>query len=872
MYVSLDIKTTWNNLLKDSIVEISLLKFNSNTFKVIEELHFYINPWIIPHKDEISRLWIEEEDLLMAPYIDEVYNKIIDFIWDNIIIWFWTNSAIPFLNKSNYKFNNIILDLFSLANFLSFNEKSISLDLIVKNFDIKCEANIFQNCNYIILLLKRYIKEIQKLPNTKKEILKYILSKSTDTGLIYILDNFIDSKIILIDRTIYIKYILKKIKKVDKIKDIKIQTNVLEWKSKNILSNIKWLEVRKNQETMMDIIDNSLEENKLSLIEAPTGLWKTFSYLIPSIFYSIKKGEQIFISTTTKALQDQIFYKDLNFLKDNLLVDFTYSKLKWRSNYFWINSFLTFFYDREYFDNSSTSFILKISFWLLSTDSYELDELNYFWDEYGFLNEISWENKNTFLKGNIYENKEPSIIARKKAKKSNIVIINNSILFQDISWDNSILWNIKNLVLDESHNLEDVVTSSLKKSFTQKDIEKTFAIVVNILKKHKFNTDSFIINSEKIILNVGLVFNTLEIYLDNKIDYNSMYKNLLIWSDFYENDIDNFDLWKLSKSILLSFRLIIDLLKMTPDDLYIELSWEIRNIEKFMDIIDKVLDKKWDEKYIRTINHNKYNGLSIDYTHLNIWEFLSKNLWNKLNTCILTSATLSIEENFDYINKVLSLEKFNFTSLDSDFDYSKQSLLYVVNDLWSIKMGNDSLINFLREFISIVKGKTLVLLTAISIINKLYSNFLPLAKKLDINLLAQSITWWNNKILELYKKNSWNSVIFWTDTFWEGIDLPWDDLKYLVVHKIPFMVPSDPIFIARSKLFDDAFKDYSIPKAVIKLKQWFWRLIRTKNDKGIIIFLDNRITNTNWWDTLFNAFPDNINLKIWKGESLLKIL
>jgi Rad3-related DNA helicase len=112
----------------------------------------------------------------------------------------------------------------------------------------------------------------------------------------------------------------------------------------------------------------------------------------------------------------------------------------------------------------------------------------------------------------------------------------------------------------------------------------------------------------------------------------------------------------------------------------------------------------------------------------------------------------------------------------------------------------------------------------------------------------------------------------WSDTFWEGIDLQWEKLKYLIIHKIPFDAPNDPIFKARSKLFWDPFKNYSIPKAIIRLKQGFWRLIRTKKDSWLIIFLDNRVFDTSWWTLVLEAFPKGINIKKWTSQSLLNIL
>jgi Rad3-related DNA helicase len=228
-------------------------------------------------------------------------------------------------------------------------------------------------------------------------------------------------------------------------------------------------------------------------------------------------------------------------------------------------------------------------------------------------------------------------------------------------------------------------------------------------------------------------------------------------------------------------------------------------------------------------------------------------------------------ENFDYIKQIISLENFNFYELDTDFDYKKQALLFMPNNIWSIKNNMNKVMEFLWDFFHIAKWRTLVLFTAFFMIKECYTRLNFSLKKEKINLFAQSIWWWKYKQINFFKENPQNSILIWTDTFWEWVDISWEDLKYLIIHKIPFMVPSDPIFIARSKLFKDSFKDYSIPKSILKLKQWFWRLIRSKKDTWIVIFLDDRINSTIWWKNFLKAFPSDINIKISSTKKFLQV-
>jgi Rad3-related DNA helicase len=264
--------------------------------------------------------------------------------------------------------------------------------------------------------------------------------------------------------------------------------------------------------------------------------------------------------------------------------------------------------------------------------------------------------------------------------------------------------------------------------------------------------------------------------------------------------------------------------------------------------------------------------ISLEYTLLNPWDYLLKNLYNNINSILLTSATLKIWDNYDYLTKILNLKTFEFKSFESDFDYKNQSTLFIPNDLWSIKNNSSKIIDFLSKFYLKVWWKTLTLLTSFSIIKKIYISLNQKLKKNDINLYAQSIWWSKIKLLEFYLESPSNSILLWTDSFWEWIDIPWDNLKYLIIHKFPFWVPTDPIFQSRSKFFKDPFLEYWIPKSILKLKQWFWRLIRSNSDKGVVILLDDRIYSTKWWKEFYKSFPSEINCKQWSSEALLSIL
>jgi len=876
MIVALDLETTWLDNKIDRIIEIWLVKFDEKTFDILDKKSFLVNPEIeIPLLiSNICDIW--QEDVKGCPLWKDLIFDIEDFIWDYPILWHNTQFDTWFLRNNWIELkNNIELDTFELSNFLLIEEKSLSLESLSISLWLELNwAHRAINDTLATVKLFKYLIDKMKIMSTRKKIFfDYIANISQNLSFKFVYNEVLGIKSTLITSEDFIKELLKTLpeskKSLKRFIDSEIGLNWIE----DFVSINEELELRDNQAKMSNYIKESFEKEEKIVIEAPTWVWKTFAYLLPSIIHSVKTWEQVYVSTSTKALQDQVFYKDLEFLSKKLNIEFSYCKLKWKANYISISSFINFFNDRWQLDRSESTFVLKILFWLTKTKTWELDELDYFGIEYSFLNEINSSDFFTFSKENHFSNYEFSINARKNAKKANIVIINNNILFQDIDGDNSILWKVENLVLDEAHTLEDVVTNSLKKGFSMKDFEKNLVNIEKILRKNKFTIWWLQKKTDSLMFEMWIIFDTFWLYLSRKIQNDDKYQNLLIKEDFYDDNIDTIDKKELSNLFLLKITEYIDQFSIVPDNIYTSMQRELRVLEDVIKIIEILLNKKENNKYIKLVSYNEKKWwIILEYTMLNVWEYLKDRLWSKLNTCILTSATLKIWENFNYISKMLDLEDFTFKELESDFDYSKQALLYIPDNLWSIKNNFKFIIEFLRDLFLLARWNILVLFTSFSSIKDTYTKLQWPLKKEKINIYAQSIWWWKHKLIESFKNNSDNSILIWTDTFWEWIDIPWSDLKYLVIHKIPFMVPSDPVFQARSTLFQNDFMEYSIPKSILKLKQWFWRLIRTKTDTWIVIFLDDRIFTTRWWEVFYNAFPENIRIRKWRSEDLINIL
>ena len=868
MIICFDLETTWTNPKTDKIIEIAMIKLREDNFEIIDSYNSFINPEI-PIPMVISSITnIFDEDVSLAPKIQEIKQEILDFIWNNILLWHNVDFDINFLveNWINVE-KNLKIDTFFIANFLNFRNESLNLEMLCKHYKIEISwfHRAINDTKATAELFAKMLDEFNWYSSEKISLIKYIFDLSSDLNVKIMwrflgLDNlqnlsFWDFETIILKKVWVFKIpeILNEFKQTDLDK-----IDILDY-----FKDLWNLEKRDNQFKMAEKVFESLDKNKKIVIEAPTWLWKSFAYLIPSIIYAKNIWEKVYVSTNTKTLQDQLFEKDLKFLKAKLWQNLFYTKLKWKSNYLSLKWFFDYIllWDLEYKD---VSFFSKISLWLLETKFWELDELSFFPQEYYLKNELTSDRFNFEKAKNIYLDYDFLEKARKSIDFSDLVIINHSLLFSDLENENSILWSLQNIIIDEAHNIEDNITEVLKRRYNFKNFVEVLAKIEKILTIKDVNKLEFLVKKDNIFSKLDLVEDFWNTYITRKTLADQAYKTVLIWKDFYEE----FDFADLLKKINLEIIWISDFLKTQEN---YDFSREILYFENVLDVLNVIFKSDNSDSKIKILNFSENYWLYFEYTVLSPWDYLKNNFWDKISTCVLTSATLSINNSFDYLKNILNLEWFDFLKFYSDFDYKSQSTLFIPTDLWNIKNSSQSISNFLKEFYEIVWWNTLTLFTSFASIKSIYVENSINLKKMWINLLAQSIWWSKTKILNQFLEKPNESIILWTDSFWEWVDITWWKLKYLIIYKLPFQFPTDPIFQARSKALKDPFLEYSIPKAIIKLKQGFWRLIRSKNDKWIVILLDDRI-NTSWWNTFYNAFPEDINIKKWSSKQFLEII
>ncbi|MGL4425556.1 MAG: ATP-dependent DNA helicase [Cetobacterium sp.] len=676
-------------------------------------------------------------------------------------------------------------------------------------------------------------------------------------------------------------------------------------------------EYRKEQLDMAKVIEKGLNTETKVIVEAGTGTGKTLAYLIPAIEWSIKNKKRVVISTNTINLQEQLLNKDIPIAKKVIKDEFNYILVKGRGNYLCnrklhniaMGDFVDF---EEYSENQKIEFkeVLK---WGGKTETGDKAELPFEVDY------IIWENfqsESDMCVGNKCQFKSQCYFlkARDEKKKADILITNHHMYFSDLAirkeigfnTEYSILPEYELVVFDEAHNVEKVArdyfsyevskygfTKNMNQIYTMEKSKKKGTGSLDVLIKHlehcdydgKKSTISDLQNDIKLkhrnLFVSGRSYFNFLIEIFSKGQMKSITYRLKK-NDFqkapYYNQLDNLKdefIGDLS-SYLKKVKTILGRIRELDDK-----EGYISDFSRYIDRLDtflqnfKFINSLDDEKFIYWVDINgKKSNSKLVATPLKIDSELDKSLYSNLKQIIFTSATIAIGNDFSYFKESIGLKELTLEKvIHSPFDYNNQMKVYLPKDLLnpSDLKFNDSVKEFLKNLILKTSGKCFILFTSYGTLNYMYFLIKDELEKAGLNLLMQGQAP-RTQLVEMYK-NLKNPVLFGTDSFWEGVDIKGDQLSSVIIFKLPFKVPSDPITEAIieniAQQNKNAFVEYQIPESVIKFKQGIGRLIRSKSDKGIITILDNRVITKTYGKYFKDAIPTK-NIKILKMEDVLK--
>jgi ATP-dependent DNA helicase DinG len=606
---------------------------------------------------------------------------------------------------------------------------------------------------------------------------------------------------------------------------------------------------------MAQAVEQALEERRHLIVEAGTGTGKTLAYLLPVI----RSGKRVLISTGTKNLQEQLFYKDVPFLEQALFPNGD-SKLrvcymKGRSNYLCRKKLYDLTDQPVLSGLEEIEQYRAIAAWEKTTHTGDraelagLPEASALWPKLDARADTCLGQKcSAWDKCFITE-------MHRRAMESDIIIVNHHLFFADLAIkqaseyapDAGILPEVGAVIFDEAHELEDVAGSYFGVSVSNLRFEEIARDVESSLQRNHL-LSSLVQGATRSLRERSQFFFALLPPGEGRFAFQNR-------REFLEENGDEFI--GLMQALT---RLGSELhnLPQKPEEVFNF----IRRIDELRVQLGFLMESE-DRNTVFWIERRGGRGISRDKrnvflqaTPIDVAPILRNCLFDQLECAVLTSATLAVGGGFEYIRSRLGLEHAREVVLPSHFDYENQAVLYVPPDLPDPRTPQFAAraADRIRRLLEITRGRAFCLFTSYAQMNEIYQRLLG---ELEYPMLLQGDAP-KSALLEEFRVTP-NAVLFATSSFWQGVDVQGEQLSCVIIDRLPFAVPSDPVVAARVRAVDDAggnaFFQYQVPAAVITLKQGFGRLIRSLHDRGLLCLLDNRILKKQYGRVFLESLP-----------------
>jgi ATP-dependent DNA helicase DinG len=715
----------------------------------------------------------------------------------------------------------------------------------------------------------------------------------------------------IIDNSVGNVYIVVEPKIPAEITDLATNSVVNHFlKEGELAENLNDYEYREEQVKVVKEVIQSFNSQKKTLIEAGTGTGKSFAYLIPSLYWAYQNNELIVVSTNTINLQEQLIEKDLVLLKKVLPFSFKAVLVKGRSNYICkrkLNRFKTLANENLFDDDKQQIQFQNTLQWLEEADTGTRSEMNFKID-----NKI-WEKicseTDLCLGANCpYFDKCYFMQARKEIYSADLLVANHHLLLSDAKLkyetgqsDRGVLPKFSHLIVDEAHNFGEVATHHLGKSFYFNSLnkyldqlhDKSYSVISTLRNeisetKIKGKKDLFSNIDQRIIPQIQRVRDLSQHYytkLDNFFENNTLEHQLRLtdevvtqkdWEKIY-NSGDELIGYLSNLTVYLNYLyedlVVKDVVREELSDILVDLEAVIGRGQKLTNYLDFNL-KVEDKEYVFWLEKKGKSKVSQRNAPLDNSKILPDLLWDTLDNLVLTSATLTADNDFDYFLDSYGLQKSQTLQIESPFDYENQAVLAIPHDIPPANSPDflKSIEETLADMLISYNGSTMVLFTSYKMLNYCLHKMEGRLNQKNLTILPQG-RYPRHYIINTFKEKS-SQIIFGTVSFWEGIDIKGDDLRYLLMMKLPFPVPSEPVAAARSELMRknniNPFFNYSLPRAVIRFKQGFGRLIRSRRDRGMVVVFDNRLLKKSYGQAFLNSLPKKCPVKRVKKKSLIR--
>jgi ATP-dependent DNA helicase DinG len=600
-------------------------------------------------------------------------------------------------------------------------------------------------------------------------------------------------------------------------------------------------EHRPGQLQMAEAVHDAFEKHHHAIVEAGTGTGKTLAYLIPAIC----SGRRVVISTATKSLQEQLYQKDVPFLQKYFAPDLKVAVMKGRSNFLCLSKLHAMSDQPVLKGMDEVDAFQQIRDWSRLTESGDRAELTFLTDDSELWTRI--DARRDTCTGKKCPQFEQCFLTKmqNRAKEADLIIVNHHLFFADLALKQddfgSILPEYSAVVFDEAHEMEDVASDYFGQEISNFRFEELARDADHAMRMTHSGTPTLLRKTQRIRERSRSFFDTFP-PRDGRFPFARNEREA-----FLEQNRDAYDgLLSALKSLETEFAALTQ----KPEELLriARRSFELRQELAFLFESNEKNYVYWYER------RNK--GVFLAATPIDISQIMREKLFEAFDSVVLTSATLTVAGRFEFIRHRMGLDHAKESALPPEFDYAEQALLYLpktipdVRDAGFAAKAADEIV----ELLELSEGRAFCLFTSYSQMNDLFER---VRNRVGFPLMLQG-TAPRSVLLERFK-NTANPVLFATSSFWQGVDVPGEQLSCVIVDRLPFAVPSDPIVAARVKALQEEgrnpFSEFQVPEAVLALKQGFGRLIRTKTDRGVLALLDTRIQRMPYGKIFLESLP-----------------
>ncbi len=916
-YVALDLETTGLDAERDAIIEIGAVKFRDND--ILDKYSTFVNPFR-PIPFPITELTgIRDEDVEGAPRLHDVISRLARFVGQQPIVGHSIGFDLSFLRQHSKMFDeNDAFDTFELAGVLIPDAERYSLEALSRQLGIELKQahRALDDAQATGALFRALLHQAAGLPpRMLKEIIAHGERASwPSAGFFQSALEEAARHPRPRDRSTRARSqaspkgplfaATEKARPLEPAgKRSPLDTEELAGLLEDggaFAAHFPGYEHRPQQVAMLRSVARAFSRGQHMLVEAPTGVGKSLAYLIPAVYWANQNGRRVVVSTNTINLQEQLYRKDLPDLAHVLPLDFRASVLKGRSHYL-CPARLQALRHRGPTSHDEARVLTKVLVWLSRAPDGDGDALflpnkveRAIWAQLSAEYEgCEPEHCRHFRSGNCH-----FYNARHAAEAAHLVIVNHALLLADVAVQNRALPEYDYLIVDEAHHLEAATTNGLSFEADRASLRRLLnefgrvrqsgrvtgllADVIGSCREARVprNTvESIELAIGKIGLaadlasrRAGAFFDRLEEFVEEQEgERRSPYAlRLRVTSGLrvqpaWEGveiawDASNAPLASVVETLANLAGKLEDLAAFDiPDaeDLQAQLLGAARRLGEARNRIEQMITQDSPSYIYWLESDTKRNRLSLHAAPLHVGPLVEEHLFHKKESVVLTSATLRTGGTFDFLRERLNAWEADELAVGSPFDYKRSTLVYLVNDIPEPgKSGYQQAVQQgMAALFRATEGRALALFTSYSQLRATLRAIRAPLSQAGITVHAQGEGVSRAQLLEGFRTGK-RQVLLGTRSFWEGVDVPGDPLSCLAIAKLPFSVPSDPVFAARAETFDQPFFDYAVPEAILRFLQGFGRLIRTRTDRGIVAVFDRRLLTKSYGQFFIESLPD----------------